>query len=228
MERLKKHYVLALFIGKCSEKLELADTTHSTACVLYHRFFQNCNDDAYDLYTIAATAIYLATKVEEQHIRLRDVVNVCHRTQHPDKPYLELDNEFWKLRDTVASAELLMMRVLQFQVTVVHPHKYMLHYLISLSQMFGKKKWNRTPVCDVAWSMLRDSFLNSFCLHLLPQVHAIAIIDLALKSCKLKVPFTESSDLSWWKSLYSDCSSEDILKVQLSLIEMYNHLEHLD
>ena len=225
MEKQISHHLVVLFIGKSCEKLELADTTHSTACVLYHRFFQLCNHKAYDLYTIAATAIYLATKVEEQHVRLRDIVNVCHRTKHPDKPYLELDSEFWKLRDTIASAELLMMRVLQFQVTYIHPHKYMLHYLMSLSQMFGKRKWSRTSVCDVAWSILRDSYLSSSCLNFIPQIHAIAIIDLALKACKMKIPFSDSCDISWWKSLYDECSSNDIIQVQLTITEMYNHLD---
>ena len=210
-----------VFISKCCQKLELNDTTLASACVLYHRFFQHCSIKDYDTYTIAATAIYLATKVEEQHTRLRDIVNVCHRTRHPNKPHLELDSEFWKLRDTISSCELLMMRVLKFQVTYVHPHKFMLHYLMSLSHMYRKKDWLRSCICDVAWSILKDSYLDSCCLKFLPQVHAIAVIDLAFQSSRLDQPFQNSSNIPWWKVLYQDCSYDDIKKVQLNIVKIY-------
>ena len=219
------HCNVIIFINKCCRKLELSDVTLASACVLYHQFFTHCSTKDYDAYTIATTAIYLATKVEEEHIRLRDIVNVCHRTRHPEKPYLELDSEFWKLRDTIAYCELLIMRVLQFQVTYVHPHKYLLHYLLSLSQIFSKRVWSRSYVSDVAWSVLKDSYLDASCLNYLPQVHAIAAIDLALQSCKMEVPFESCSEVPWWKVLYQNCSYSDIVCVQSKIISTYSLLE---
>ena len=222
MSESRLHVSVVVFMSKCCQKLELNDTTLATACVLYHKFFQSCNVEEYDLYTVAATAIYLATKVEEQHTRLRDIVNVCHRTRHPDKAHLELDSVFWKLRDTISSCELLMMRMLQFQVTYVHPHKYMLHYLMSISQLFRKKEWTRSSVGDAAWCILKDSYLDSTCLKFPPQVHAIAAIDLALQCCNVEIPLESNSDISWWKVLYSDCSYDDILNAQTSIVNNYN------
>ena len=216
------HISVVIFISKCVQKLELNDTTLASACVLYHRFFQQCNSEDYDKYTIAATAIYLATKVEEQHTRLRDVVNVCHRTRHPDKAYLELDSKFWQLQDTISSCELLMMRVLQFQVTYVHPHKFMLHYLMSMSHLYRKKDWLRSCISDVAWSILKDSYLDSCCLNFLPQVHAIAAIDLALQCCRLEYPFENCGNIPWWKVLYQECSYDDIKNIQSSIVKLYN------
>ncbi len=101
---------------------------------------------------IATTALYLAGKVEEQHLKLRDVINVCHRwlstrmeklsfplhsdssskkrlalslfrTLHPKREPLDIGEEYWAMRDSVVQTELLIMRMLQFQVNFSHPHK---------------------------------------------------------------------------------------------------------
>lgn len=45
---------------------------------------------------------------------------------------MELGEEYWNMRDAVVQAELLIMRMLKFEVNVVHPHKYMCHYLKTL------------------------------------------------------------------------------------------------
>jgi len=209
------------FMFKCSVKLCLHDATTASACVLYHRFFQQCSLQEYDSYTVAATALYLATKVEEQHTRLRDIVNVCHHTRHPDLKHLELNRHFWDLRDTIASCELLMLRVLQFDVTYIHPHKYMLHYLMSLSQLFSRRVWETHPVADVAWAILKDSYLSSNCLDPSPQVYALAVIDLALQCCRLEVPMSRKAENAWWKALYDQCTHNDLVEVQNNLVAVY-------
>ncbi|RXM97346.1 Cyclin-related protein FAM58A [Acipenser ruthenus] len=54
-----------------------------TACTVYHRFFQCCSPRVFEPYLVAMAAIYLAGKVEEQHLRTRDIINVCHRPLSP-------------------------------------------------------------------------------------------------------------------------------------------------
>jgi hypothetical protein len=51
----------------------------ATACTIYHKFFCEINLDAYDPYLVAMSSIYLAGKVEEQHLRTRDIINVSNR-----------------------------------------------------------------------------------------------------------------------------------------------------
>ncbi|KAJ8400874.1 hypothetical protein AAFF_G00392280 [Aldrovandia affinis] len=48
----------------------------ATACALYHRFYQSASLRVYEPYLVAMSAIYLAGKVEEQHLRTRDIINV--------------------------------------------------------------------------------------------------------------------------------------------------------
>ena len=42
---------------------------------------------------------------------------------HPGSEPLELDSRFWVLRDSIVQCELLVLRVLRFQVSFQHPHK---------------------------------------------------------------------------------------------------------
>jgi hypothetical protein len=49
-------------------------------------------------------------------------VPLC-RYFNPSSEPLELDSRFWELRDSIVQCELLMLRVLRFQVSFQHPHK---------------------------------------------------------------------------------------------------------
>lgn len=60
-------------------KLGMRSMPVATACALYHKFFRTASLDVYEPYLVAMSAIYLAGKVEEQHLRTRDIINVCHR-----------------------------------------------------------------------------------------------------------------------------------------------------
>ncbi|CAE1263835.1 unnamed protein product [Acanthosepion pharaonis] len=90
----------------------------------------------FDTYLIAATSLYLAGKVEEEHRKIRDIVNVCYRTLHKSKSPLDIGETFYGLRDAVANCELYILRVLRFKVAFDHPHKYLLHYLKALHDWF--------------------------------------------------------------------------------------------
>jgi hypothetical protein len=72
---------------------------------------------------IAATTLYLAGKVKDDPLKIRDVINVTHNTLHRGSAPLELGDEYWNMRDAIVQAELLIMRMLKFEVTIVHPHK---------------------------------------------------------------------------------------------------------
>ncbi|XP_013385064.1 cyclin-Q-like [Lingula anatina] len=82
----RKHFKIMQFVMECGLKLHLRSVTLATASILYHKFFQNCSLDEYDPYLIATAAIYLAGKVEEQHLKVRDVVNVCYRNAKTPDP----------------------------------------------------------------------------------------------------------------------------------------------
>uniref|UniRef100_A0A8C0X3H0 Cyclin-like domain-containing protein n=1 Tax=Castor canadensis TaxID=51338 RepID=A0A8C0X3H0_CASCN len=117
------HFRVTRFIMEAGVKLGMRSIPIATACTIYHKFFCEINLDAYDPYLVAMSSIYLAGKVEEQHLRTRDIINVSNRYFNPSSEPLELDSRFWELRDSIVQCELLMLRVLRFQVSFQHPHK---------------------------------------------------------------------------------------------------------
>jgi hypothetical protein len=72
----------------------------------------------------------LAGKVKDDALKIRDVMNVSYNTLHRGSQPLDLGDQYWSMRDAIVQAELLIMRMLKFQVTPVHAHKVM-HYKIN-------------------------------------------------------------------------------------------------
>lgn len=88
------------------------------------------------LQLIAASTLYLAGKIKDDPLKIRDIINVTHNTLHRGSSPLEIGEEYWNMRDGIVQAELLIMRILKFEVSIIHPHKYMLHYLKSMEGIF--------------------------------------------------------------------------------------------
>ncbi|VDP89191.1 unnamed protein product [Echinostoma caproni] len=93
-----------------------------------------------DPYTIAMASISLAGKVQEEHQRLRDVIVAFYRTLHKScRPPLEVGDDYDRLRESLVSTELFLMRLLAFHVRrPALPHAYLVHYLHSLLHWVGK------------------------------------------------------------------------------------------
>ncbi|MEQ2279598.1 hypothetical protein AMECASPLE_011107, partial [Ameca splendens] len=77
---MRTHFRVCRFIMESGVKLGMRSVPVATACVLYHRFFQRVTPGVYEPYLVAMSCLYLAGKVEEQHIRTRDIINVSHST----------------------------------------------------------------------------------------------------------------------------------------------------
>ncbi|XP_041092992.1 cyclin-Q [Polyodon spathula] len=214
----RTHFRVCRFIMETGVKLGMSSEPLATACTVYHRFFQSCSPHVFEPYLVAMAAIYLAGKVEEQHLRTRDIINVCHRYLNPGSDPLELDSRFWDLRDSIVQCELLVLRVLNFQVSFQHPHKYLLHYLLSLKALMNRHAWDRTPIAVTTWALLRDSYHGSLCHP--PQHVAVAILYLALEALGVEVPV--EGEKEWWQVLSDDITKPAIDDIIFELIQIYN------
>lgn len=72
---------------------------------------------------IASTCLYLAGKMKDDPLKIRDVMNVAYNTIHRGSQPLELGDQYWSMRDAIVQAELLIMRMLKFNATLIHPHR---------------------------------------------------------------------------------------------------------
>lgn len=57
-------------------------------------------------------------------------MNVSYSTLHRGSQPLELGDQYWSMRDAIVQAELLIMRMLKFQVTPIHPHKVNINHTL--------------------------------------------------------------------------------------------------
>ncbi|XP_015262768.1 PREDICTED: cyclin-related protein FAM58B-like [Gekko japonicus] len=126
----RTHFKVCRFLMEAGVKLGLRSIPVATACSIYHRFFTEVPLEFYDTGTVVA-AIPGGSGEELPLQRLSSCLP--RRYMHPRSEPLELDTHFWELRDSIVQCELLMLRVLCFRVSFQHPHKYLLHYLLSLS-----------------------------------------------------------------------------------------------
>ena len=85
-----KPFVIARFIFECGHKLNAKVLTVSTALQFLHRFNKATENSAsYDRYLISAACLYLAGKVEDNdHLRLRDIINVVYTTLHRERYFI--------------------------------------------------------------------------------------------------------------------------------------------
>ncbi|XP_067004400.1 cyclin-Q isoform X2 [Anabrus simplex] len=220
---VENNFIAVRFIFECGMKLDAQPLTIATAAILYHRFFKEADNSGYDSYLIASTTLYLAGKVKDDPLKIRDVINVTHNTLNRGAAPLELGDEYWNMRDAIVQAELLIMRMLKFEVTLVHPHKYLLHYLKSLEGWFSKEDWTKIPIAKAASAFLQDFHYDPAILDYSPQHIALACINLALQCYGVQVLSTDEGDAPTWYTVFAeDLEKDKLWEIMENIIEVYN------
>ena len=115
-------------------------------------------------------ALYLASKLQECPVRMRDLINVydilIQRTAHQRKALASRDphtpglkyapmsyfgNTFYDLKDALVVSEMQILKRLGFNVNVVLPYGTLVNYL----RLLGLT--GRDDVCRRAWGYLNDA-----------------------------------------------------------------------
>ena len=126
--------------------LRLGQETSFSALVLLHRYYANhVANEPQDWKWIGAACLVLGMKTEEEVRRLRDVINVAHMLDFGvadestdlvfDIPshLPELNEGYWKAKELIVTTEQMVLRVLQFDVLVSHPHRLVVLLVQDLS-----------------------------------------------------------------------------------------------
>jgi len=232
----------------CATKLSISSATTATACVFFHRFCRECSKQSgsrsrynsvgfppeYDAPLIAATCIYLAGKANEEHVKIRDILNVTHRTIHKDKPPLEVGDEYWRYREAIVRCELFIIRVLGFNLRTTLPHTYLAYHLRSLTNwIFADVERKdsdeaRQADCRLAaltntcWSILMDCFHSPLIsLDVDPCHLSICVIYMGLECFGIEVPLNQTDGTPWYTALSDDLTIEDIQDTLSEIIGLY-------
>ena len=119
--------------------LKLPQTAMATAQVLYQRYFYAKSFIKHDMEMMSMAAIWLASKIEEEPRRARDIINVYTRIEQKrdqlEMAPVELNDAYKRKKDDLVKAERFMLKELGFCVHVKHPHKMI---VIIIAQFLGK------------------------------------------------------------------------------------------
>ena len=102
-------------------------------------------------------AVFLASKLEEQPRRLRDIVNTFDYLRKAKagantEPLELFSQEYYDAKKTVIAAEMSILNTLGFHVCAQHPHGMLLCYLSQL-ELTGNVQMKRR-----AWCLLNDRY----------------------------------------------------------------------
>ncbi|OCK86258.1 cyclin-like protein [Lepidopterella palustris CBS 459.81] len=189
----------ANFILQVGMMLKLPQTTLSTAAVFFNRFLMRRSLVAKNgykplhHYQVAATSLFLATKVEENCRKMKELVVACVRValKDPNKLVDDQTKDFWRWRDTILYNEDVLLETICFDLSVEAPYKSMYDMLKYLGAEHNKR------LRDASWAFLSDSCLTQLCLLFTSRTIAAASLYTGAKMCD--VAFPDEDGKPWWE-----------------------------
>jgi len=173
------------FICKIADRLKLRLISKSTALVFFHRFFSRQSFATHDRWVVAMTCVFLASKVEEDIRKLKEVILAGHKVKTGED--LDEKNDLYKrLVDKILICERILLHTLSFDVSVEHPHNDSLRYV--------KEIGGGSDLKQTTWNFLNDSLNTKLCLRYTAQ--QIAAAGVMLAAYYLKNRSESSSKLS--------------------------------
>lgn len=209
------------FVRQVGVMLKLPELTLSTAAIFFNRFLMRMtlvdrpNAKALHHYTLGATALFLATKVEESCRKMKDIVVACCRVaqKNPNLIVDEQSKDFWKWRDTILQNEDVLLETLCFDLTIEPPHKQLYEMLKYYGVHHNKQLRN------AAWAFVTDSNQTQLCLLCASRTIAAAALYCAARYANIAFPDTRG--LPWWEMQH--VRLKDMLKACNYMAANYEH-----
>ncbi|KAL1935263.1 hypothetical protein VTP01DRAFT_4403 [Rhizomucor pusillus] len=148
------------FMEQVGKKLGFPQETISTAQALYHRFYLYYSIRHYPPQDISVTCLYVASKIEETHKKLKDIFVAVYSVRYPDSKELDPEHVSEERRRRIVGYEKLLLETLCFDFQHQHPYEYIVKFAkwIQLHEsidgkILGKKAYElavysyRIPLC---------------------------------------------------------------------------------
>ncbi|KAK6958259.1 hypothetical protein Daesc_001056 [Daldinia eschscholtzii] len=205
------------FIYQAGILLELPQTTLYVAGVFFHRFFMRRSmvEEKHGIhhYNIAATALFLANKTEENCRKTKDIIIAVAKVAQKNVKLVvdEQSKEYWRWRDSILMFEEVMLENLTFDLMIESPHFKLYDFLGQLQSIHNKN------LRHAAWAFLNDSCLTT--LPLLMDARDIAIAAIFFSSCFTGERIEDVNGEPWWKALNGN--EDNCAKAILVLKDFY-------
>ncbi|KAI0598247.1 cyclin-like protein [Biscogniauxia sp. FL1348] len=187
------------FIYQVGVLLELPQITLYVAGVFFHRFYMRCSlvEEKHGVhhYNIAATALFLANKTEENCRKTKDIIIAVAKVAQKNARLIvdEQSKEYWRWRDSILMYEEVMLENLTFDLMIDNPHFKLYEFLGQLGVIHNKN------LRHAAWAFCNDSCLTI--LPLLMEARDIAIASIFFSSTFTGERIEDINGEAWWKSL---------------------------
>ncbi|KAG6869087.1 hypothetical protein C0993_003407 [Termitomyces sp. T159_Od127] len=202
----------------------------AAAQIIFQRFWYVTSMKQFGVGDIGMGALYLASKLEECPLRIRDLINVydllLQRATHSLNkvsgkafqyvPMSYFGNTFYHLKDALVVAEMQVLKRLGFNVQVVLPYGTLINYMRVLGLI------SRKDACSRAWGYLNDAWVQIplpltvvsldyslqtpvYALYQVPTIVSAAIL-LTVRHLNISLPSAPPN--CWWELF--DTSWEDL------------------
>ena len=208
------------FISEVGILLKLPQLTLATASVYLHRFFMRYS--MVDLpgragmhpYAVAATSLFLATKVEENCRKLKEMIIACCRVAQK-KPNLIVDEQskdFWKWRDTILHNEDVLLEALCFDLQLEQPYRLLYDFM----KYFGVK--DNKPLRNAAWAFLNDASFTVIPVQFATRTIAASSLYAGARHCGIAFK-DDRQGRPWWEQI--DVDLKEIRRACNRMAELY-------
>ncbi|XP_078162356.1 arginine-rich cyclin 1 isoform X2 [Carex rostrata] len=193
--------------------LRLPQVVMATGQVLFHRFYCKKSFARFSAKRLAASCVWLASKLEENPRKPRHVVLVfhrmeCRRENLPIQP-LDLGSKIYDdLKKDLIRTERHLLKEMGFVCHVEHPHKFISNYLATLEAPLELRQQ--------AWNLANDSLRTTLCVQFKSEVVACGVIYAAARRFGLPLP----EEPPWWTVFDADEAS--IMEVCRLLAHLYS------
>ncbi|XP_066593168.1 cyclin-T-like isoform X5 [Prorops nasuta] len=182
----------ANFIQDMGQRLVVSQLCINTAIVYMHRFYVFHSLSQFHRNSIAAAALFLAAKVEEQPRKLEHVIKMAHMCLHRDQspPDIRSEQYLEQAQDLVFN-ENVLLQTLGFDVAIDHPHTH----VVRCCQLVKASK----DLAQTSYFMASNSLhLTTMCLQYKPTVVACFCIHLASKWSNWEIPQSNEGKHWFW------------------------------
>ncbi|TPX16731.1 uncharacterized protein E0L32_003672 [Thyridium curvatum] len=202
--------------GIIIEPHALPSVTLFVASVFFHRFYMRYSmveeKGGIHHYNIAATALFLANKTEENCFKTKNIIIAVAKVAQKNPKLIidEQSKEYWRWRDSILMYEELMLEVLTFDLMVTNPYEQLWNQLNRLNLLNSKR------IRAAGWTFCNDAALTV--LPLLMDARDIAIASIFFASTLTGEKIADSGDEPWWKFLRAD---EDKVARAIDVMEAF-------
>ena len=144
---------------------------------------------------IAATALFLANKTEENGAKTKNIIIAVAKVAQKNANLIidEQSKEYWRWRDSILSYEEVMLEYLTFDLSITHPYQILYKLLEELNCIHNK------DLRKSAWTFCNDSCLSV--LPLLVESRDVALSSIFFASTITKQTIPDVGGKPWWIAL---------------------------